>query len=108
MDFSATTLRDNAGQGRFELVDAAGRVLGSMDYRTDGPVRSITHTEVPDALQDQGVGSHLADQVLQHLEKPGAEGKPRLRVSGRAYCPPPAVGRVGGKPLKGPFSRKTP
>ena len=47
-----------------------------MDYRTDGPVRSITHTEVPDALQDQGVGSHLADQVLQHLENQGLKVNP--------------------------------
>ena len=58
----SNAVRDNADHHRFEL-DADGHVAFS-NYRRDGNVLTILHTEVPAALNGRGIGSALVRGVL--------------------------------------------
>lgn len=64
----------NAERSRFEaVVDGETAVL---DYRLDGDVIAFTHTEVPPAAQDRGVGSALAHAALDYAEAHGLRVRP--------------------------------
>jgi predicted GNAT family acetyltransferase len=56
------TVRDNPALHRFEMDTDAGPAI--VTYRRDGQVLKLVHTEVPEALAGQGVGSRLAKGVL--------------------------------------------
>ena len=56
------TVRDNTERHRFEL-DADGHVAFS-NYRREGDILTIMHTEVPAALNGRGIGSALIRGVL--------------------------------------------
>ena len=56
-------VRDNPGQSRFELETAGGAAFS--EYRLKDGVLSVLHTEVPTALEGQGLGSKLARGVLE-------------------------------------------
>ena len=58
----SNTVRDNAERHRFEL-DADGHVAFS-NYRREGDILTILHTEVPAALNGRGIGSALVRGVL--------------------------------------------
>ena len=62
-DFAPSQVRLNSGAGRFEL--AVGDHTAFINFRvlTQGEVGFI-HTEVPEALEGQGVGSALVDGAL--------------------------------------------
>ena len=64
--------RDNTDQSQYELETDAGLAL--MTYR-DSPRghRVLVHTEVPPAMQGQGVGSRLVKAVLDDAR---AHGRP--------------------------------
>ena len=70
-------VRDNAERQRFEL-DADGHVAFS-EYRRDGDVLTIRHTEVPKAFEGRGIGSALARGLLELARTQ------RLKV--RPLCP---------------------
>jgi hypothetical protein len=55
-------VRDNTELHRFEL-DADGQVAYS-NYKREGGVIAIMHTEVPAALNGRGIGSALARGLL--------------------------------------------
>lgn len=55
-------VRDNAARHRFEL-DADGHVAFS-EYRRDGNLLTVMHTEVPAALNGRGIGSALVRGLL--------------------------------------------
>jgi hypothetical protein len=55
-------VRDNSELHRFEL-DAGGHVAFS-NYKRDGGVITIMHTEVPPALNGKGIGSALVRGLL--------------------------------------------
>jgi len=57
-----TDIRDATERSRFEL-DSSGAVA-FVTYRLDGGTLALLHTEVPDALAGQGIGSRLARGVL--------------------------------------------
>jgi hypothetical protein len=57
------TVRDNAEKHRFEL-DLDGHIAFS-NYRRDGKVLTILHTEVPAALNGRGIGSALVRGELE-------------------------------------------
>lgn len=63
-------LIDNSARSRFEMpVDG---VLAVVEYaRPGGNTIELTHTEVPDALAGQGVGSRLARAVLDNARRDG-------------------------------------
>ncbi len=68
---------NNAERSRFEaVVDGETAVL---DYTLDGDVIAFTHTGVPPAVQDRGVGTALVRTALDYAEAHG------LRV--RPLCP---------------------
>ena len=62
-DFAPSQVRLNSGAGRFEL--AVGDATAFINFRvlTQGEVGFI-HTEVPQELEGQGVGSALVDGAL--------------------------------------------
>ncbi len=67
-------VRDNAERHRFEL-DADGHVAFS-NYKREGGVLSILHTEVPAALNGRGIGSALVRGVLDLARAQGLTVKP--------------------------------
>jgi uncharacterized protein len=62
-------VRDNTERHRFEL-DADGHVAFS-NYKRDGGVLTILHTEVPKALEGHGVGSALIRGALDIARSQG-------------------------------------
>lgn len=74
-------VRDNPDAGRFEgrLQPPDGAPLAVAEYLRVGDTVIFTHTEVPEDLEGEGVGSRL---VRGALERVRAEG---LRV--RSTCP---------------------
>jgi predicted GNAT family acetyltransferase len=63
-------VRDHPTMSRFEMV--SGDVLAFVEYRRTGNRIVLTHTEVPEAMSGQGVGSKLVSGVLDVLRAEGA------------------------------------
>lgn len=61
-DYQALPLLDNIHKQRFELVTEDATSL--VQYRLHRHYLSLIHTQVPAALQGQGVGSTLVEKVL--------------------------------------------
>lgn len=57
-------LTDNAALSRFELAVAGA--VAFITYTRDGDVLTLTHTEVPAALNGRGIGGRIARAVLEH------------------------------------------
>lgn len=54
----------NTDAERFELhVDA---LIAFTEYKRDGKLITLLHTEVPEALGGEGVGTELVKQVLEY------------------------------------------
>ncbi|AZO76316.1 N-acetyltransferase [Bosea sp. Tri-49] len=70
-----TGVVDQPDQNRFEL--AVGDELALAYYRLDGDRVVLTHTEVPQALSGQGVGSRLAKGVFEQIRASGRKVVPR-------------------------------
>jgi predicted GNAT family acetyltransferase len=62
-------VRNNEAESRFEL-DAGGHVAVAY-YRLSGDVITFTHTEVPEVLSGQGIGSKLAKGALEQVRAKG-------------------------------------
>jgi uncharacterized protein len=65
----SSEVRDNPGRSRFELETPAG--IAYSDYHLVGELLTIRHTEVPEALEGQGIGSRLARGALEHARARG-------------------------------------
>jgi uncharacterized protein len=63
-------VRDNRTLMRFEM--ASGNATAFVEYRREGDRIVLTHTEVPEALSRQGVGSKLVGGVLDAIRAEGA------------------------------------
>lgn len=57
----------NEANNQFELDTPQGLAL--IAYEMDGNIMSILHTEVPEELEGQGVGSELAKFALEYARK---------------------------------------
>ena len=68
-------VRDNPAMGRFEM--ASGAVAFVAYERVGGGRIALLHTEVPEALSGQGVGSKLVRGVLDALRAEGSKVVPR-------------------------------
>ena len=68
-------VKDNPALGRFEMT--SGDSTAFVEYRRAGDRIALLHTEVPEALSGQGVGSKLARSVLDALRAEGAKVVPR-------------------------------
>ncbi len=60
---------DNKAKQRFELK--AGEHLALAHYKMSDGVITFTHTEVPQELSGQGVGSRLARGALEQVQARG-------------------------------------
>jgi predicted GNAT family acetyltransferase len=68
------TVVDNEAQGRYEM-DVGGKtaVLG---YNRKGGTIFLTHTEVPEELEGQGIGSKIVKHVLDKARADGEKVAP--------------------------------
>jgi uncharacterized protein len=62
-----SSVSDNTDRNRFEL-DVEGHI-SFIDYRRHGNVITMTHAEVPPALNGRGIGSALASGALELVRK---------------------------------------
>jgi predicted GNAT family acetyltransferase len=67
-------VRHNQERGRYELK--VGGAIAITAYRRDGDVLSFTHTEVPEELEGQGIGSRLVAGALADLRANGWRAAP--------------------------------
>jgi uncharacterized protein len=63
-------VRDNPTMRRFEM--ASGNAIAFVEYRRTSDQFVLTHTEVPEAMSGQGVGSKLVAGVLDAIRGEGA------------------------------------
>ncbi len=61
---------DNPAVSRFEMT--SGDAIAFVAYRLAGDRIVLTHTEVPETLSGQGVGSKLVAGVLDKIRSDGA------------------------------------
>ncbi|MBT0609098.1 GNAT family N-acetyltransferase [Aequorivita echinoideorum] len=67
-------LIDNKQKNRFEYKIEDNNAI--VEYKIDNNVISLTHTEVPDELQGQGIASKMTEEVLQNLSDKNLKVKP--------------------------------
>src|SRR4028119_2525140 len=68
-------VEDNPAKGRFEM--ASGDAVAFVEYTRAGHRIALLHTEVPEALSGQGVGSKLARGALDAVRAEGLKVVPR-------------------------------
>ena len=69
-------VKDNPAASRFEM--ASGGAVAFVEYeRTGGGRIALLHTEVPEALSGQGVGSKLVRGALDSIRAEGVKIVPR-------------------------------
>jgi uncharacterized protein len=62
-----TAVRSNTDDSRYELVVDDDKVAGFVEYRDKGDHVELTHTEVDQSYEGEGLGSQLARAVLDNL-----------------------------------------
>lgn len=67
---------DNPDEHRYELRDAAGGVLGHLEYLTREDFTVLPHTEVDRSLRGQGRGDELVRFALDDLRAKGLRAYP--------------------------------
>jgi hypothetical protein len=68
-------VRDNRILMRFEM--ASGNATAFAEYQRTGDQIVLTHTEVPEALSGQGIGSKLVSGVLDAIRAEGTKVIPQ-------------------------------
>ena len=68
---------NNPEKFRFEVV--SGSQVSKLEYRLGRDRIALVHTEVPDELQGQGIGSALVKTALNHAREKNLKVLP--------YCP---------------------
>ena len=58
---------NNPEKFRFEVV--SGSLISKLDYRLGRNRIALVHTEVPEELQGQGIGSDLVRTALEHARE---------------------------------------
>lgn len=69
-------VKDNPALSRFELTTGGATAFVAYERAGDGPL-VLTHTEVPEALSGQGIGSKLVRGTLDRLRADGVKIVPR-------------------------------
>lgn len=75
-EFQPIPLTDNRSENRFELILDAGTAF--IDYRDQGDLFHLLHTEVPPELEGGGVASALTEKVFDFLEQ--------KQIKVKVYC----------------------
>ncbi len=66
----AIRVDDNPEQSRYEIrVD--GELAGAIYYQLDDATVALTHTEVDERFEGQGLGSRLASRTLDDVRRRG-------------------------------------
>lgn len=74
MNTPAIDVRDNPAEQRFEArLDAA---LAQLQYRLEGPVLVLHHTEVPPALEGRGIAGRLVATAMDQARARGLRVRP--------------------------------
>jgi predicted GNAT family acetyltransferase len=60
---------NNRAEGQYEMIVDGHKALAA--YRLDGDRVSFVHTEVPEALEGQGVGTRLIAGALEQVREEG-------------------------------------
>lgn len=60
---------NNPEKYRFEVI--SGALVSKLEYRLGRSTIALVHTEVPEELQGQGIGSSLVVAALEHARKAG-------------------------------------
>jgi uncharacterized protein len=68
-DTRPSEVRDNPERGRFEVQ--VGDAVAYAEYRQVGNALLFSHTEVPEGLEGQGVGSRLIRGALEATKARG-------------------------------------
>ena len=68
-------VKDNPAVGRVEMRSGASTAFG--EYRRAGARIALLHTEVPEAMSGQGVGSKLVRGTLDAVRAEGLKVEPR-------------------------------
>jgi predicted GNAT family acetyltransferase len=71
----SNNVRDNTERRRFEL--ATDGHIAFSEYRRDGGVLTVMHTEVPPALNGKGIGSALVRGLLDIARAQGLKVVPK-------------------------------
>jgi uncharacterized protein len=71
----ASPVRHNPERHRFEMDTPGG--LAVADYRLEGDVMTICHTEVPLQLRGRGYGYHLVRGTLEEVRRLNLKVVPR-------------------------------
>ncbi|MCK8785663.1 N-acetyltransferase [Roseomonas sp. NAR14] len=71
----SNAVEDNPGLNRFEL--AGQGAVAILEYERHGDRLVLTHTEVPQELAGQGIGSRLVRGVLDRVREEGGRIEPR-------------------------------
>lgn len=74
MKFEDIELVDNEAIHNFELTIDGQRSF--IDYQVRGEKIYLIHTEVPEALQGQGVAEALVEKAFTHIENKGQKVVP--------------------------------
>ena len=75
-DWAVTEIVKNAAARQYEMQVGEHVALVQFRRETDGTVR-LLHTEVPAALEGQGIGSRLARGVLDSIRAEGQQVVPQ-------------------------------
>lgn len=75
IDLSSIEVTDNPDENRFEAP--VGEELAVLDYRRSGEKLILTHTEVPPAVREQGVGSKVVKAALDEARSQNLQVVPR-------------------------------
>ncbi|HEX6040551.1 GNAT family N-acetyltransferase [Longimicrobium sp.] len=65
---------DNADEGRYEL--AVDGQMAMLAYHRRGDTIFLTHTEVPEAMEGQGIGSRIVKHALDAARAAGDKVAP--------------------------------
>ena len=71
----AIEVRHNEAAHRFEAV-VGGQQLARADYRLEGDVMRIFHTEVPFAFEGRGIAARLVGTAFEHAREKGLKVLP--------------------------------
>lgn len=74
IDLRSIEVTDNPDENRFEAH--VGEQLAVLDYRRAGEKLILTHTEVPPAAREQGVGSKVVKAALDEARSKGVQVVP--------------------------------
>jgi predicted GNAT family acetyltransferase len=69
---SEASVRDNREANQYEIV-VDDKVAGLVQYKRDGDVVNMVHTEIDDAYEGQGLGSKLARGALDLVRADGGK-----------------------------------